>query len=91
MLHIDCHNYLLHYNEHVIMLPSKGTAFSFQQNLLTSFIRSGPYNIQLLARYMDSLLQIPHALELDFITVSDLLTFLYRNPVNPTCPYQKIS
>ena len=39
---------------------------------------------------MDSLLQIPHALELDFITVSDLLTFPYRNPVNLSCPYQQI-
>ena len=39
---------------------------------------------------MDALLQIPHTLELDFITASDLLTFLYRHPVNPSCPYQQI-
>ena len=37
---------------------------------------------------MDTLLQVPHSSELDFITTSDLLSFLYRHPVNPTCPYQ---
>ena len=89
-LYIDWHNCLLHYNEHVITLPSKGTAFSFQPNLLTSFSRPGPYNIQLLARHMDALLQIPHSLELDFITASDLLSFPYRHPVNPSCPYQQV-
>ena len=67
-LYIDWHNCLLHYNECVITLPSKGTAFSFQPNLLTSFSKPGPYNIQLLARQMDALLQIPHASELDFVT-----------------------
>ena len=36
-LYIDWHYCLLHYNEHVITLPLKGTAFSFQPNLLTSF------------------------------------------------------
>ena len=36
-LHIDWYNCLLHYNNHVISLPSKGTAFSFQPNLLTTF------------------------------------------------------
>ena len=87
-LYIDWHNCLLHYNEHVITLPSKGTAFSFQPNLLTSFDRPGPYNIQLLARHMDALLQVPHSLELDFVTASDLLSFPYRHPVNPSCPYQ---
>ena len=39
---------------------------------------------------MDALLQIPHASKLDFITASDLLTFPYRNPVKPSCPYQQI-
>ena len=81
-LYIDWHNCLLHYNEHVITLPSKGTT-SFQPNLLTSFSRPGLYNLQLLARHMDALLQIPHALELDFVTASDLLSFPYRHPVNP--------
>ena len=71
-LYINWHNCLLHYNEHVITLPSKGTAFLFQSNLLTSFERPGPYNIQLLARHMDALLQVPHSSELDFITASDL-------------------
>ena len=93
--------YLLHYiligilassttMKHVISLPSKGTAFSFQPNLLTSFSRPGPYNIQLLARHMDALLQIPHALELDFATASVLLYFPYRHPVNPSYPYQQV-
>ena len=89
-LYIDWHNCLLHYNEHVITLPSKGTAFLFQPNLLTSFERPGPYNIQLLARYRDALLQVPHSSELDFITASDLLSFPYRHPVNPSCPYQRV-
>ena len=39
---------------------------------------------------MDALLQIPHALELDFVTASDLLSFPYRHPVNPSCPYQQV-
>ena len=39
---------------------------------------------------MDALLQIPHASELDFVTASNLLTFPYINPVNPSCPYQQI-
>ena len=89
-LYIDWHNCILHYNDHVITLPSEGTAFSFQPNLLTTFSRPGPYTIQLLARHMDALLQIPHASELDFVTASDLLVFPYRNPVNPSCPYQQI-
>ena len=89
-LHLDWHNCILHYNDHVITLPLQGTAFSFQPNLLTTFSRPGPYNIQLLARHMDALLQIPHASDLDFITASDLLVFPHRNPVNPLCPYQQI-
>ena len=89
-LYIDWHNCILHYNDHVITLPPEGTAFSFQPNLLTIFSRPGPYNIQLLARHMDALLQIPHASDLDFITASDLLVFPHRNPVNPLCPYQQI-
>ena len=89
-LYINWHNCLLHYNEHVITLPSKGTAISFQPNLLTSFSRPGPYNIQLLARHMDALLQILHSLELDFVTASDLLSFPYRHPVNSSCPYQQV-
>ena len=89
-LYIDWHNCILHYNDHVITLPSEGTAFSFQPNLLTTFSRPGPYNIQLLARHMDALLQIPHASELDFVTASDLLVFPYKNPVNSSCPYQQI-
>ena len=37
---------------------------------------------------MDALLQVPHSSELDFVTASDILSFPYRHPVNPTCPYQ---
>ena len=90
-MYIDWHNCILHCNDHVITLPSEGTAFSFQPNLLTTFSRPGPYNIQLLARHMDALLQIPHATDLDFVTASDLLVFPYRNPVNPSCPYPHAS
>ena len=79
-LYINWHNCLLHYNDHVITLPQKGTAFD----------RPGPYNIQLLARHMDALLQIPPSSELDFVTASDILSFPYRHPVNPTCPYQQV-
>ena len=89
-LYIDWHNCLLHYNDHVITLPSKGTAFSFQPNILTSFDKPGPYNTQLLARHMDALLQVPHSSELDFVTASDVLSFPYRHPGNPTCPYQQV-
>ena len=89
-LYIGWHNCILHYNDHVITLPSEGTAFSFQPNLLTIFFRPGPYNIQLLARHMDALLQIPHASDLDFVTASDLLVFPYKNPVNSSCPCQQI-
>ena len=81
---IDWHNCLLHYNDHIISLPSEGTAFSFQPNLLTDFHHSGPYNIQLLARHMDALLTIPHSSELDFVTASDLLTFPYNQSRHPT-------
>ena len=90
MLYIDWHNCLLHYNEHVITLPSKGTTFSFQPNLLTSFSRQVCITYKLLARHMDALLQIPHASESDFVTASDLLSFPYRNPGNPSCPHQQV-
>ena len=35
-LYIDWHNCILDYNDHVITLPSEGTTFSFQPNLLTT-------------------------------------------------------
>ena len=89
-LHIDWHNCLLYFHDHVISLPSKDIAFAFQPNLLTEFSRPGPYNIQLLARHMDALLAIPHSSELDFVTASDLLALPYSHPINPTCPYQQI-
>ena len=41
-------------------------------------------------RHMDALLQVPHSSELDFVTASDVLSFPYRHPVNPTCPYQQV-
>ena len=40
---------------------------------------------------MDALLPIPHSSsELDFVTASDILSFPYTHPVNPTCPYQQV-
>ena len=39
---------------------------------------------------MDTLLQVPHSSELDFVTASDLLSFPYRHPVNPSCLYQQV-
>ena len=71
-LYIDWHNCLLHYNDHGITLPQKGTAFSFQPNILTFFDRPGPYNIQLLARDMDHYSKFPI---LQNKTLSQLLIF----------------
>ena len=39
---------------------------------------------------MHALLQVPHSSELDFVTASYILSFLYRHPVNLTCPYQQV-
>ena len=39
---------------------------------------------------MDALLQVPHSSELDFVTASDILSFPYRHPVNPSCSYQQV-
>ena len=39
---------------------------------------------------MDVLFQVLHSSELDFVTASDVLSFPYRHPVNPTCPYQQV-
>ena len=75
MLHIDWHDCVLHYNEFAIPLPPTGTAFFYQQNLLTDFNRPTPYNVQLLARHMDSLIQIPHTSQLDYVSSTDRLSF----------------
>ena len=60
LVHIDWHNCLLLYNNFIIPLPDTGTALFFQPNLLTDFTRRGPYNIVLLAKHLDQLIQIPH-------------------------------
>ena len=39
---------------------------------------------------MYALLQVPHSSKLDFVTASDILSFPYSHPVNPTCPYQQV-
>ena len=39
---------------------------------------------------MDALLQVPNSSELDFVIASDLLSFPYRHPANPSCPYQQV-
>ena len=82
---IQWHNCLLHYNSHVIPLPSKGKCFSLQPDLLTDFSLPGPYHIQLLARQMDMFLQIPHVTQIDFVNTDSM------NPsITPTNPYGDI-
>ena len=52
-----------------------------QPNLLTSFKRPGPYNIQLLARHMDALLQIPTFFRTRLcITALDLIVIPIQTP-----------
>ena len=84
VVHIDWHNCLLIYNNFVIPLPATGTAFPFQPNLLTDFTRKGPFNIVLLARYMDQLIQIPHLDQVDTLPPVERLDFPLSSP------YQKV-
>ena len=65
----------------MIPLPEKGTAFAFQLNLLTDFSQPGPYNVQLLAKQMDFIIQIPHTSQQDFVTASDKLNFPYLDKI----------
>ena len=77
---IDWHNCLLLYNNFIIPLPERGTALPFQPNLLTDFTQEGPFNIVLLARHLDTLLQIPHIDHHDFMSSDDKLDFAIESP-----------
>ena len=81
---IDWHNCLLLYNNFIIPLPERGTAFPFQPNLLTDFNLQGPYNIVLLARHLDTMIQIPHLDNQEYMQSEEKLHF----PVES--PYKKI-
>ena len=39
---------------------------------------------------MDSIIQIPHDSQEDFVTASDKLTFPYLDKIDPSAPYQKV-
>ena len=39
---------------------------------------------------MDSIIQIPHTSQQDFVTASDKLTFPYLNKIDPSAAYQKV-
>ena len=77
---IDWHNCLLLYNNFIIPLPERGTALCFQPNLLTDFTQQGPYNIVLLARHLDTMIQIPHVDNHDFMHSDDKLHFAIESP-----------
>ena len=81
---IDWHNCLLLYNNFIIPLPERGTAVPFQPNLLTDFTLQGPYNIVLLARHLDTMIQIPHLDNQEYMQSEEKLHF----PVES--PYKKI-
>ena len=81
---IDWHNCLLLYNKFIIPLPERGTAVPFQPNLLSDFNLQGPYNIVLLARHLDTMIQIPHLDNQEYMQSEEKLHF----PVES--PYKKI-
>ena len=81
---IDWHNCLLLYNNFIIPLPERGTVVPFQPNLLTDFNLQGPYNIVLLARHLDTMIQIPHLDNQEYMQSEEKLHF----PVES--PYKKI-
>ena len=81
---IDWHNCLLLYNNFIIPFPERGTAVPFQPNLLTDFNLQGPYNIVLLARHLDTMIQIPHLDNQEYMQSEEKLHF----PVES--PYKKI-
>ena len=70
----------LSYNNFIIPLPERGTALPFQSNLLTDFTQQGTFNIVLLARHLDTLLQIPHIDHHDFMSPDDRLDFAIESP-----------
>ena len=39
---------------------------------------------------MDSIVQIPHASQQDFVTASDKLTFPHLDKIDPSAPHQKV-
>ena len=77
---IDWHDCMLIYNKFIIPLPERGTAVPFQPNLLTDFQLQGPYNILLLARYLDTLIQIPHVENQEFMSSTEKLHFEIESP-----------
>ena len=87
LVHIDWHNCLLLYNNFIIPLPDTGTALFFQPNLLTDFTRRGPYNIVLLVRHLDQLIQIPHLDQTDTLPLVERVEWL-DFPLKS--PYQKV-
>ena len=80
LVHIDWYTCLLIYNKFVIPLPDTGTVVPFQPNLLTDFNLEGPFNILLLAKYMDTLIQIPHIENQEFMSSTDKLHFEIESP-----------
>ena len=87
LVHIDWHNCLLLYNNFIIPLPDTGTALFFQPNLLTDFTHRGPYNIVLLARHLDQLIQIPHLDQTDTLPSVERVE---RLDFPLKSPYQKV-
>ena len=87
LVHNDWHNCLLLYNNFIIPLPDTSTALFFQPNLLTDFTRKGPYNIVLLARHLDQLIQIPHLDQTDTLPSVERVEQL-EFPLKS--PYQKV-
>ena len=77
---IDWHNCLLLYNNFIIPLPERGTALFFQPNLLTDFTQAGPFNIILMARHLDTMIQIPHIDNTDFMSSDEKLHFAIKSP-----------
>ena len=77
---IDWHNCLLLYNNFIIPLPERGTAVPFQPNLLTDFTLQGPYNIVLLARHLDTMIQIPHLDNQEYMQSEEKLHFPIESP-----------
>ena len=52
----------------------------FQPNLLTNFTQQGPFNIMLLARHLDTMIQIPHVDNTDFLSSDERLHFAIESP-----------
>ena len=85
---IDWHNCLLLYNNFIIPLPERGTAVPFQPNLLTDFTLQGPYNIVLLARHLDTMIQIPHLDNQEYMLSEETSAEKLHFPIES--PYRKI-